>query len=292
MVERRPEAPRTGDDTGKEAEPSDEEIRSGIEALLFVTGEPVSEARLAALLGASRARVREALGTLAESCEAPDRGIFPIEVAGGWQLATKERHRELIEALVRDIRRVRLSSAALETLAIIAYRQPVTRSEIEEIRGVNVDGVMKTLLEKRLIRIVGKKEEPGRPLLYGTTDEFLLHFGLKSLKDLPPLSEFEEIAAARAALEGDEEKVQDWHEITEPRRRSLEALQQAAERELGDLDGRLQRLKPPRVVTFEETAEAGKGEPTGGAERKGGAEDSGSGEEESSRGDGAVEAAE
>ncbi len=223
-------------------------ILASVEALLFATGEPLAVNDLVSLLKAPRIVVEEALGMLAARYGSGEHGITAVEIAGGWQLGTKPEFAPLIEAMLTEIKRVRLSPAALETLAIIAYRQPVTRAEIEAIRGVNIDGVMKTLLDRELIRIMGKKEEVGRPLLYGTTENFLMHFGLRGIKDLPPLTEYDEIARARA--EGaKEESGPDWFSITENQREALDALAEAAEKELADLDAKLKQLKPPKVDT-------------------------------------------
>lgn len=225
---------------------------AAIEAMLLATGEPLSLGTLADLLGVKKNVVEAALALLKERYAAGERGIALVEIAGGFQFGTKPEHAGLIERMLKEVRKVRLSPAALETLAIIAYRQPVTRNEIEAIRGVNIDGVMKTLLDRELIKITGKKEEPGRPLLYGTTEGFLMHFGLNQLSDLPPLSEYDEIAKAKAMGEMQEENVPDWMAISEQQRESLSELASAAERELADLDDKLKALKPPKVVVVED----------------------------------------
>lgn len=227
---------------------------AAVEALLLATGEPLSDKAIADLLGVEKKYTAALIEKLREKYSGPEFGIHIIELAGGFQFATKPEHSDLIDALLKEIKKVRLSPASLETLAIIAYRQPVTRTEIEEIRGVNVDGVMKTLIERELVKIVGKKDEPGRPLLYGTTENFLLHFGLRSLKDLPPLSEFDEIARARASGEVEDEPT-DWGALSDSQREALDSLASAAERELADIDDRLKSMKPPKVVTIEEQKE-------------------------------------
>jgi segregation and condensation protein B len=158
-----------------------------LESLLFAAGAPVPIARLVdALDGPGRAEVLAALEALAATYERDGRGIRLIQVGGGWQLRTPSEHGPWVRRLLRE-RPPRLSRPMLETLAIVAYRQPCTRVEIEAIRGVDVDSVLATLLERRLVRIVGRKEAPGRPLLYGTTREFLEVFGLPDLKALPAL---------------------------------------------------------------------------------------------------------
>lgn len=224
---------------------------AAVEALLLVTSEPLSARTLADLLEVTPVAVKNAITALAYRLTATESGLMVVEIAGGYQLGSRPEHAAIIEKMLHEVRRVRLSVASLETLAIVAYRQPVTRNEIETIRGVNIDGVMKTLLERELIKILGKKDEPGRPLLYGTTETFLLLFGLKSLADLPPLSEFDEIARARALAEM-EEPTPDWQAISASQRDQLSALTDAAERELAGLDEKLAQLKPPRVVILEE----------------------------------------
>jgi len=175
--------------------PAPDGLLTAIEALLFASERPlhVEEIRHAfEEPGLTAGDVHERLETLRDSYESEGRGFRLLEIAGGWQLVTDSRHEELLKRFFASRHKKRLSQATLETLAIVAYRQPVTRTDIEFVRGVNVDAALKTLLEKELVRIVGKKEVPGRPLLYGTTPEFLEHFGLASLKDLPPLTEFSE----------------------------------------------------------------------------------------------------
>ena len=232
-------------------EASMEELVPAVEALLLATGEPLSLSSLADLLDVDRSAAQKAIDLLCARFAGDEHGITLVELAGGFQFATKSRYAELIEKMLKEIKKVRLSPAALETLAIVAYRQPVTRAEIEAVRGGNVDGVMKTLLDRELLKISGKKDEPGKPLLYGTTENFLLQFGLRSIKDLPPLSEFDEIARARATGEI-EEVGPNWEEISTSQRDALDALAAAAERELGDLDERIKSLKPPKVVTLDE----------------------------------------
>lgn len=250
VVEAVEDAPAAEPAPAPPADPA--EFCAAIEAMLLATGEPLSLGTLADLLGVKKSVVEAAIALLKERYAAGERGIALVEIAGGFQFGTKPEHAGLIERMLKEVRKVRLSPAALETLAIIAYRQPVTRAEIEAIRGVNIDGVMKTLLDRELIKITGKKEEPGRPLLYGTTEGFLMHFGLNQLSDLPPLSEYDEIAKARAMGEMQEENVPDWMAISEQQRESLNELASAAERELADLDEKLKTLKPPKVVVVED----------------------------------------
>jgi segregation and condensation protein B len=165
-----------------------EEIRAVIEAILFVSDEPQPAGRIAQLLpDVDLKAVTTAVEEIRQAHESSAHGIQVIEVAGGYQLATKEDCRPFLDQYFEKRRKARISTAALETLAIVAYRQPITRGEIEAVRGVNVDGVVHSLLERRLIKIAGRKEAPGQPFLYRTTAEFLNHFGLRSLSDLPQL---------------------------------------------------------------------------------------------------------
>ena len=165
-----------------------------IEALLLVAERPLPPAELAEFLpDTSAEEVMDALARLRERHAVPGGGLQVEEVAGGFRLATRPELGEEVRAFFRFKNRQRLSRAALETLAIIAYRQPVTHPEIQEVRGVSAEGVLRHLLERRLVRIVGRKETVGKPLLYGTTRDFLEHFGLGSLEDLPPIEEMEEI---------------------------------------------------------------------------------------------------
>lgn len=162
----------------------------------MVADEPVEAQLLAQLLEMSPAKVDELCEELAAAYEADDRGFVLARVAGGWRFQSHPDLAPYVERFVLDGQPSRLSPAALETLAIVAYKQPLTRAEIEEIRGVEVIAALETLLEKRLVKVVGRKETVGRPLMYGTTAEFLRHFGLRSLEDLPPIDSFTPAAAA------------------------------------------------------------------------------------------------
>ena len=165
-------------------------LRANLEALLFVSEEPQSVTRLCeAIPGTTREEVQEALDTLMRECTAERFGIQLAEIAGGYQLCTKAAYSASINKLFERRRTRTLSKPALETLAIIAYRQLITRAEIEIIRGVNVDAVLHSLLERRLVKISGRKEIAGRPFLYRTTKSFLQYFGLKSLADLPKVDD-------------------------------------------------------------------------------------------------------
>jgi segregation and condensation protein B len=161
-----------------------------LEAALFASGRPIPLDELAALdPEASRAELAMALDEIRDCLENDGHGVELMELAGGWQILTRPEYTETIERAQLAARPHRLSAAALETLAIIAYRQPIGRAEIEEIRGVSVGGMLKTLLERGLIDVVGRAEGLGRPLLYGTTPAFLEHFALRHLSELPRADE-------------------------------------------------------------------------------------------------------
>ena len=155
-----------------------------LEAVLFAAGEPMAVAEIASVLQLDKPQVWEMLAELKERCEAPESGLMLREAAEGFQLVTKPEYYELLTRLGKT-REVKLSNAAMETLAIIAFKQPVTRAEMEAIRGVKVDGVVNTLLDLGLITEAGRKKALGNPILYATTERFLTVFGLPSLKDLP-----------------------------------------------------------------------------------------------------------
>ncbi|MDF0644674.1 MAG: SMC-Scp complex subunit ScpB [Nitrospira sp.] len=198
---------QNSDDAAGAAGPSESdaagqmELTAILEALLFVSGEPLALARLASTIGTvSKAEVQQALGRLRDQLAHDGRGIQLVQVAGGYRLATKADCAPWLKRLEKAKAAQRLSRSALESLAIIAYKQPLVRAEIEEIRGVETSGVIRTLLERKLVRIVGRKEVPGRPIMYGTTKYFLEHFGLQDLSQLPPLREFKELGEAEQAM--------------------------------------------------------------------------------------------
>lgn len=171
-------------------------LRSVIESLLFVTDSPLSLQRLSTVLeGVERKEILSILRDLQEEYSASGRGFRLAEVAGGYQMRSSRDNAEWVKKLQRG-KPTRLTRATLETLSIIAYKQPISRPEIEDVRGVDVDGVLTTLMERRLIRIVGRKDVVGRPFLYGTTPEFLETFNLKDLSDLPTLKEIEGMTVA------------------------------------------------------------------------------------------------
>jgi segregation and condensation protein B len=187
-------------------------LSTRIEALLFAADVPLPLARLCEVLHEEkRPDVEAALKSLAESYEADERAFTLVQVAGGWQLATKPEHAGTVRRLFTGKRRVRLTKAALESLAIIAYKQPTTRPEIDAIRGVASGGVIETLLERNLVRMAGRSEGVGRPLLYATTPEFLTYLGLNRIDDLPSLAELEAMLAEREA----EARAEDEAEMAE-----------------------------------------------------------------------------
>ena len=168
-------------------------LRSVLESLIFAAETPLTVHRLNEVLeGIDKKEIISLLQELQAEYETTGRGFRLVEVAGGYQLRTPKENADWVKGLFRG-RPARISRATLETLAIIAYKQPITRAEIEAIRGVDVDGVLSTLLERRLVRIVARKDVPGRPFLYGTTSEFLELFNLKDLSNLPTLKEMEEM---------------------------------------------------------------------------------------------------
>lgn len=177
------------------------ELKAILEAILFVSPEPVPVARLLSILGTvSKSEVVQALDILAHDLDQAGRGIQLVQVAGGYRLVTKQEYGPWLKRMDKAKAAQKLSRSALESLAIIAYKQPLVRSEIEEIRGVETSGVLRTLCERKLVRIVGRKDVPGRPIMYGTTKFFLEHFGLQDLTQLPPLREFKELGESEQAL--------------------------------------------------------------------------------------------
>lgn len=163
-----------------------EHLKGNIEAVLFAAGQPVSEVQLAEMLSVEKEHIRILLAQMKAEMEDAKRGLTILEVAGGYQLCTKAEFAETVARLA-EVQPNRLSKAALETLSVIAFKQPITRAEIEEIRGVQVDRVLQNLIDKELIKELGRKEVIGRPILYGTTEIFLNCFGMDTLADLPPL---------------------------------------------------------------------------------------------------------
>ncbi len=188
-------------ETSQTPEPEEEKTPAGktvlpligiIETLLFITDRPLSLKRIGEIAKEKNlSAVESAVNELKENLQNRNSALRIFEIAGGFQMATKPEYASVIRKLFADKMTLKLSKAAHETLSIIAYRQPLTRAEIETIRGVDVIAALETLLEKKLIRVAGRKETIGRPLMYETTPEFLKHFGLKSLEELPPIEQFE-----------------------------------------------------------------------------------------------------
>lgn len=182
---------------------TNEERKAALEAIIYAADEPATIEQLAKALGEEKLVVQASLDELVGSYGSEERGIEIRAVAGGYKLYTKPQQHDVVRRFIKSLRPpLRLTMPALETLAVIAYKQPVTSPEISEIRGVNTSGVINTLLEKRLITTAGRKEVIGRPILYKTSKEFLMRFGLSDLEELPSLKEFE--ALAREALGSDE----------------------------------------------------------------------------------------
>ena len=169
------------------------EMIAVIEALIFVSEEPLTAKALSEVLGEDRGWIEMALEELTKEFNESRGGLMLREVAGGWQFATRPEHHEHVRAFLKSRPSAKLSLAALETLAVIAYKQPITVPEILEIRGVQSSSAIKTLLDKRLIIAKGRKETIGRPMMYGTSKEFLLQFGLKDLTELPSIEDFEDL---------------------------------------------------------------------------------------------------
>jgi segregation and condensation protein B len=172
----------------------DVQVKAVLEAIIYVADEPLTLAQIAASLQQPAERIKELLDQLVAEFDEPGHGVAIREVAGGYKMATKPEHHEAVRNFVKSLKPpLKLSLPALETLAVIAYKQPATGPEIMEIRGVQGGGVFKTLLDRKLIAVAGRKNVIGKPILYKTTKEFLIQFGLKDLSELPSLKEFEEI---------------------------------------------------------------------------------------------------
>lgn len=190
--------PAAATDAGAEPAPytlqSQAERAGVIEALIFVSEEPLSGKTIAEVLKEDRAVIDEALELLVKEFNGRNGGLQLREVAGGWQFATRPEYHEHVRAFLKTRPSAKLTLASLETLAVIAYRQPVTVPEILEIRGVQSPSAIKTLLDKKLIVAKGRKETVGRPMMYGTSKEFLLQFGLKDLTELPSVEDFHDLS--------------------------------------------------------------------------------------------------
>jgi segregation and condensation protein B len=176
-----------------------EDIKATLEALLFVSHDPLTMEKLASVLeGVPKSTLKTTIQVLQDEYEQVGRGLLITEVAGGFVMVTRPEHSAAIKRLSKAKTSTKLSRSALEAMAIISYKQPITRSEIEKIRGVETSGVLRTLLDQKMIRIVGRQEIPGRPILYGTGKQFLQRFGLRDLRDLPPLKELKDLGASES----------------------------------------------------------------------------------------------
>jgi len=173
---------------------TDAELKSITEALIFVADEPINAKVISDVVKVDRDRVEKGIARLVKDYEGGKGGLQLREIAGGWQIATRPEFHEHVRAYLKSKPSAKLSLASLETLAVIAYRQPVTVPEILEIRGVQSPSAIKTLLDKRLIVAKGRKETVGRPMMYGTSKEFLIQFGLKDLSELPSIEDFQDLA--------------------------------------------------------------------------------------------------
>jgi segregation and condensation protein B len=179
------------------------EVRAVVEALIFASPQPVTAREIGKVLqGVPKPDWQRALEEIKADYARDGRGLQLVEVANGYQITTRPEYNDWVRELIDPKSPTRLSIQALETLAVIAYKQPVTLPEIIELRGIKSGGVIKTLLEKRLIRILGRKEVVGRPILYGTTKQFLLHFGMKDLGELPKIEEFAEYLGEEVDVAG------------------------------------------------------------------------------------------
>ena len=200
----------TGQSTIRDSQEQLQHIQGVIESLLFVNERPVTMEQIRKVMDTvSVADIKKAIGLLQDGYEAERRGIMIVEIAGGYQMLSNPLYASYLRSFYKTKHKEKLSKPALESMAIVAYKQPVTRTDIELIRGVNSDGVVAHLLAKELIKVVGRKDVPGRPYLYGTTKQFLEYFGLKSLDDLPTLEEFPTLqpAAEGEVIEFQEEQV-------------------------------------------------------------------------------------
>ena len=185
------------------ADSADAQLKALVEAVIYITDEPLSADQIAIALGQPAEKVGRVLEELTAEYNKPEHGLTVREIAGGYKVSTKPEHHEAIRAFVKNLKPpLKLSLAALETLALIAYKQPITAPEVMDVRGVQGAGVLKTLLDRKLIATSGRKQVVGKPILYKTTKEFLIQFGLKDLSELPTLKEFEELSRLSVA-EGD-----------------------------------------------------------------------------------------
>ncbi len=222
-------------------------MKREIEALLFATDSPLTMARLKKLLpGAETTEIREAITELSDSYDEGENAFTLVEFGGGWQIATRPEFSPIVERMLKGRRFTRLSKAGLEVLAIIAYRQPLTRMEVDEIRGVNSSGAISTLTERNLVTVVGRSQAIGNPLLYGTTREFLNHLGLKGLGQLPDLPDLEGVMddrdqlkefASKIGRDVSDEELEEYFSTPEPVKQELYGEEPATEAEAAVKDG-------------------------------------------------------
>ncbi|HEY7724545.1 MAG TPA: SMC-Scp complex subunit ScpB [Anaeromyxobacteraceae bacterium] len=251
---------------------SPERARTAVETVLFLAERPVGLDEIRAATGLEPARIRDALERLSGHYRAGASGVVLQEVAGGWQLRSAPDNADFARRFLR-VKPQRLTRAALETLAIVAYRQPATRPEVEEVRGVDSGAVLKALLERKLVRILGRKEEPGRPILYGTTREFLEFFALKDLASLPTLREFRELSEEhREVLERERPGAEPPHlegivaELADPAlRAALEARRVEGDAALRDLEAAIRQADDAGRAA-EEALRPAQAPPGGGGE--------------------------
>jgi segregation and condensation protein B len=197
------------------ADSADAQLKALVEAVIYITDEPLSADQIAIALGQPAEKIGRVLEELTAEYNKPEHGLTIREIAGGYKMSTKPEHHEAVRAFVKNLKpALKLSLAALETLALIAYKQPITAPEIMEVRGVQGAGVLKTLLDRKLIATGGRKQVVGKPILYKTTKEFLVQFGLKDLSELPTLKEFEDLSRLSVA-EGEPETVERTEASTE-----------------------------------------------------------------------------
>lgn len=234
-----------------------EPLKAVLETIIFITGRPIGTSEMLETLQGvqegpkpTRKELEVALEELEKEWEARGRGIQLCRVAEGYEFRSRPFYANWIKAMNRP-KPQKLSVAGIETLALIAYRQPVTRSDIESVRGVDSGGVLKSLTDRRLIKSVGRKEEAGRPLLYATTAEFLELFGLKDLNDLPPLKEFEEMAKSQAVTVAQEQGLDVTDLITTPEELGL--VEEEDRLALEELDSKMKELKDVEKAAIEAT---------------------------------------
>jgi segregation and condensation protein B len=232
-----------------------QEIQAALEAIIYAADEPATLEQIANAIGVEKMEARTALDLLVASYQAEERGIEVRKVAGGWKFSTKPQHHEAVRKFIKSLQPpLRLTMPALETLAVIAYKQPATIPEISEIRGVNVGGVIKTLLEKHLITTAGRKEVIGRPILYRTSKQFLIRFGLSDLDELPSLKEFEQLAQAALGSDAGLAPI-------EPGEASREAVQPETNVSVGDGNDLAERAEDAAKGPVDATAETASSHP-------------------------------